>query len=102
MKKLKIGDTVKVILGKDKGKIGTIKSISHKKNNLVIEVINKKIKHVKPPRKEEAGKIITFDAPIDYSNVMICDENGKTTRVSFDYRENKKVRISTKTKNLIS
>ena len=102
MKKLKIGDRVKVIIGKDKGKIGTIKSISRKKNNLVIEGINKKIKHVKPPRKEEAGKIITFDAPIDYSNVMICDENGKTTRVSFDYRENKKVRISTKTKNLIS
>jgi large subunit ribosomal protein L24 len=101
MKKLKVGDTVKVILGKDKGKIGTIKSISHKSNNLVIEGINKKIKHVKPPRKEEAGKIITFDAPLDYSNVMICDENGKPTRVSFDYQENKKVRISTKTKNLI-
>ena len=42
MKKLKIGDTVKVILGKDKGKIGTIKTISYKKNNLVIEGINKK------------------------------------------------------------
>lgn len=65
MKKLKIGDTVKVILGKDKGKIGTIKTISYKKNNLVIEGINKKIKHVKPPRKEEAGKIITFNAPLD-------------------------------------
>lgn len=73
-----------------------------KKNNLVIEGINKKIKHVKPPRKEEAGKIITFNAPLDYSNVMICDENGKTTRVSFDFQDNRKVRISTKTKNLIS
>ena len=102
MKKLKIGDTVKVILGKDKVKIGTIKTISYKKNNLVIEGINKKIKHVKPPRKEEAGKIITFNAPLDYSNVMICDENGKTTRVSFDFQDNRKVRISTKTKNLIS
>ena len=73
-----------------------------KKNNLVIGGINKKIKHVKPPRKEEAGKIITFNAPLDYSNVMICDENGKTTRVSFDFQDNRKVRISTKTKNLIS
>jgi large subunit ribosomal protein L24 len=98
MKKLKIGDTVKVILGKDKGKIGTIKSISHKKNNLVIEGINKKIKHVKPPRKEEAGKIITFDAPIDYSNVMICDENGKITRVSFDYQKIKKFEFLQKQK----
>jgi large subunit ribosomal protein L24 len=102
MKKLKIGDTVKVILGKDKGKIGTIKTIYHKKNTLVIEGINTKIKHVKPSRKEEAGKIITFDAPLNCSNVMICDENGKPTRVSFAIQENKKVRISTKTKNLIS
>ena len=102
MKKLKIGDNVKIILGKDKGKTGTIKTIYHKKNTLIIEGINTKIKHVKPSRKEEAGKIITFDAPLNCSNVMICDENGKPTRVSFDYQENKKVRISTKTKNLIS
>ena len=102
MKKLKIGDNVKVILGKDKGKVGTIKTIYHKKNTLVIEGINTKIKHVKPNRKEEAGKIITFDAPIDCSNVMICDESGKTTRVGFTMQENKKLRISTKTKNLIS
>jgi large subunit ribosomal protein L24 len=102
MNKLKIGDTVKVILGKDKGKIGTIKSINNKKNTLIIEGINTKIKHIKPSRKEETGKIITFDAPLNYSNVMICDENGKTTRVSFSYQNDKKVRISTKTKNLIS
>ena len=57
---------------------------------------------MKPSRKEEAGKIITFDAPLNCSNVMICDENGKPTRVSFTIQENKKVRISTKTKNLIS
>jgi len=102
MKKLKIGDKVKVILGKDKGKVGTIKTIYHKRNTLIIEGINTKIKHVKPNRKEEAGKIITFDAPINCSNVMICDETGKTTRVGFTVQENKKLRISKKTKNLIS
>ena len=102
MKKLKIGDNVKVILGKDKGKVGKIKTIYHKKNTLIIEGINTKIKHVKPSRKEEAGKIITFDAPIDCSNVMICDEAGKTTRVGFTIQGNKKVRISTKTKKIIS
>jgi len=102
MKKLKIGDNVKVILGKDKGKTGTIKSIYHKKNTLIIEGVNTKIKHVKPSRKEEAGKIITFDAPINCSNVMVCNENGETTRVGFTNQENKKVRISTKTKNIIS
>merc|ERR1711981_1508653 len=102
MKKLKVGDNVKVILGKDKGKIGTIKTIYHKKNTLIIEGINTKIKHVKPSRKEEAGKIITFDAPIDCSNVMICNKDGKTTRVGFTIQENKKIRISKKTKNIIS
>ena len=102
MKKLKIGDNVRVILGKDKGKIGKIKTIYHKKNTLLIEGVNTKIKHVKPNRKEEAGKIITFDAPINCSNVMICDEQGKVTRVGFTVQNNKKLRISTKTKNLIS
>ena len=51
MKKLKIGDNVKVILGKDKGKVGTINTIYYKKNTLIIEGINTKIKHVKPNRK---------------------------------------------------
>ena len=86
MKKLKIGDNVKVILGKDKGKIGIIKTIYHKKNTLIIEGINTKIKHVKPSRKEEAGKIITFDAPIDCSNVMICNKDGKPTRLLLSLR----------------
>ena len=74
MKKFKIGDNVKVILGKDKGQTGIIKSLSRKKNKIIIEGINTKIKHVKPTRKDEAGKIIQFDAPIDISNVMLCDE----------------------------
>ena len=58
MKKLKVGDKVKVIQGKDRGKIGTIKTILHKKEKIVIDGINTKIKHVKPSRSEEAGKII--------------------------------------------
>ena len=69
MKKFKIGDNVKVILGKSKGQTGTIKSLSSKTGKVVIEGINTKIKHVKPTRKDEAGKIIQFDAPIDISNV---------------------------------
>ena len=60
MKKLKIGDNVKVILGKDKGKIGTIKTIYHKKNTLIIEGINTKIKHVKPKSKRRSWKNYYF------------------------------------------
>jgi large subunit ribosomal protein L24 len=90
MKKFKIGDNVKVILGKDKGQTGIIKSLSHKKNKIIIEGINTKIKHVKPTRKDEAGKIIQLDAPIDISNVMLCDENGIVSRVGFTMQDGKK------------
>ena len=102
MKKFKIGDNVKVILGKDKGQTGIIKSLSRKKNKIIIEGINTKIKHVKPTRKDEAGKIIQFDAPIDISNVMLCDENVILSRVVFTMQDGKKVRILKKTNKLIS
>ena len=102
MKKFKIGDNVKVIQGKDKGQTGTIKSLSSKNGKIVIKGINTKVKHVKPSRKDEAGKIIQFDAPIDVSNVMLCDENGVASRVGFSTQDNKKVRIFKKTNKLIS
>ena len=51
MKKIKIGDKVKVILGADKGQIGAVKTLFHKKRKLTIEGINTKIKHVKPTKK---------------------------------------------------
>ena len=53
MKKIKIGDNVKVILGRDRGKIGKIKTLFHKKGKVIIEGINTKIKHVKPSKKDE-------------------------------------------------
>ena len=73
-----------------------------KTNEFIIEGINTKIKHVKPTRKDEAGKIIQFDAPIDISNVMLCDENGIVSRVGFTMQDGKKVRILKKTNKLIS
>lgn len=102
MKKIKIGDNVKVILGKNKGQTGKIKSLFHKKGKVVIEGINTKIKHVKPSKKDEVGKIIQFDAPLDISNVMLCDENGITSKVAIEIQEGKKVRIFKKTQKLIS
>ena len=57
MKKFKVGDKVKVISGKDKGKFGEIKVIYHKKNQILIEGINSKIKHIKPQQKNEVGRI---------------------------------------------
>jgi|TARA_B110000503_G_scaffold127304_1_gene196861 large subunit ribosomal protein L24 len=102
MKKIKVGDNVKVILGKNKGETGKIKTLFHKKGKVIIEGINTKIKHVKPAKKDEIGKIIQFDAPLDISNVMLCDENGIVSRVGITTNEGKKVRILKKTKTLLS
>lgn len=75
MKKNKIhvknGDTVQVISGKHKGEIGTITKILNKTSQVIIENLNIKTKHVRPAQKEESGKIITFEAPIHSSNVML-------------------------------
>jgi len=99
MKKIKIGDNVKVILGRDKNKIGKVKSILDKK--IIVEGVNTKIKHVKPSQKDKIGKIIKFDAPISISNVMVCNEKGIASKISIIFENNKKIRILKKTKELI-
>ena len=101
MKKIKIGDNVKVILGRDKGKTGKIKTLFHKKGKVIIEGINTKIKHVKPSKKDEIGKIIQFDAPLDISNVMLCDENGIVSKVAIKIQDGEKTRIFKKTNKVI-
>jgi large subunit ribosomal protein L24 len=101
MKKIKIGDKVKVILGANKGQTGQVRSLFNKKNKIVVEGINTKIKHIKPTKKDEVGKIIQFDAPIDISNVMLCDENGISSKVGFIFENGTKVRILKKTKKVI-
>jgi len=98
MKKIKIGDNVKVILGDDKGKIGKIKSIIRKKNQIIIEGLNNKIKHLKPSQKDKIGKIINFSAPLDISNVMICNSEGVISRIGFTSSKENKLRIFKKTK----
>ena len=75
---VKSGDTVQVISGKHKGKIGTIKKIITKTSQVIIRDLNMKTKHIRPNQKEEAGKIITFEAPIHSSNVMLYSAKYKT------------------------
>ena len=101
MKKIKIGDTVQIISGKEKGKTGKVQIIYHKKDKLLIKDINKKIKHIKPKVRGESGKIEKFDSPIHYSNVLVCDENGIKTRVGFTNSTKNKKRIAKKTRNLL-
>jgi large subunit ribosomal protein L24 len=100
MKKIKIGDTVKIVIGKDKGKIGIIKSILHKKGKAIVEGINIRIKHSKP-LNHNLGNILKFYAALDISNIMLLDQNGLVSRVGFTIYAGKKYRILKKTQNLI-
>jgi len=100
--KLKKTDKIIVIAGKDKGKQGKITKILRKQNKIVVEKINMRTKHIKKSQNK-AGEKITFEAPIDASNVMlICPQTGKRTRIGYRKLENgKKERISKKSNESI-
>ena len=74
---VKNGDTVQVISGKYRGKVGNIKKIITKTSQVIIKDLNIKTKHIRPNQKEETGKIITFEAPIHSSNVMLYSAKHK-------------------------
>ena len=101
MKKFRIGDTVKVITGKDKGQIGKITKVLKKQNKITVDGINTKIKHVKPTQSDSTGQIIQIDAPIHVSNVMVCDADNIGGRVGFKLENNKKQRVNKRTNAII-
>nr|YP_009398737.1 ribosomal protein L24 [Kuetzingia canaliculata]ARW67923.1 ribosomal protein L24 [Kuetzingia canaliculata] len=70
---IKKGDYVQIISGKNKGKTGIIKKVIGKVNSVIIENINKKIKHIKPKQTNEKGNIKEIEAPIHISNIKIID-----------------------------
>lgn len=95
--KLKKGDTVLVIAGKDKGKGGTIEKVFPKKNTILIPTINTYKRHAKRKDKDNPGGIIDMSRPIDVSKVMIVDKKTrKPSRVGFIVAKGEKVRISKK------
>ena len=97
--KIKKGDTVRVIAGKDKDKEGKVLSVDAKKNRVLVEGINMITKSVKPGAGTEGG-IVTKEAPIDISNVMYL-HNGQVTRIGYKIDGDKKVRIAKKTGDVI-
>ena len=101
MMRVKKGDTVVVIAGKDKGKKGLVLNVDAKNDKVLVEGVNKIKKHVAnsaPERGAESGGIVTQEAPIHVSNVMILDADGQPTRIGYRFDENgKKVRISRRT-----
>jgi len=98
--KIKKGDTVKVIAGKDKDKEGKVISVDPKKNRVTVEGVNVVKKHEKPSVANQNGGIVEKEAPIDVSNVMYVHK-GKATRVGFKMDGDKKVRFAKTTGDVI-
>ena len=98
--KIKKGDSVKVIAGKDKDKEGKVIAVNPKKNTVLVEGVNMITKHTKPSMANQQGGIIHQEGPIDISNVMYVHK-GKATRVGFKMDGDKKVRFAKTTGDVI-
>ena len=98
--KIKVGDMVKVIAGKDKGKEGKVLEIDVKNAKVKVEGANMATKHTKPSGSNQEGGIAHQEAFVDMSNVMYVHK-GKTTRVGFKMDKNKKVRFAKSTGDVI-
>ena len=91
--KLRKGDKVVVLTGKDKGKEGEIESVDPKAGRAVVTGINIAIRHMKQSQQSQGGRIPKA-LPIDLSNLAMLDSNGKATRVGFREEDGKKVRYA--------
>lgn len=98
--KIKKGDTVKVIAGKDKDKEGKVIAIDAKAKRALVEGVNMITKHAKPSMANQQGGIVNKEAPIDLSNVMYVHK-GTVTRVGFKVEDGKKVRVAKSTGEVI-
>ncbi|CAM4239818.1 MULTISPECIES: 50S ribosomal protein L24 [Listeria] len=99
---VKKGDKVQVITGKDKGKSGKIIAAFPKKDRVIVEGINMVKKHTKPSNINPQGGILNVEAPIHVSNVMLIDpKTGEPTRVNYQVKDGKKVRVAKKSGEVI-
>ena len=94
---VKKGDKVMVISGKDKGKTGVILTAFPKKDRVLVEGVNIVKKHMKPNQANPQGGIVSQEAAIHVSNVMLIDpKTGEPTRVGYKVEDGKKVRVAKK------
>ena len=98
--KIKKGDTVKVIAGKDVGAEGKVLAVDKKNGRVLVEGINMIKKHTKPSVANQNGGIVEKEAYIDASNVMYLHK-GKATRIGFKFENDKKVRFAKSTGEVI-
>lgn len=100
---VKKGDTVQIIAGKDKGKIGEILKSLPEQSKVIVKGVNIKTKHVKPTQEGESGRIVTMEAPIHSSNVMLYStKQNVASRVCYTFNEQgRKVRMLKKTGEIL-
>ena len=100
--KIKKGDTVVVLSGKDKGRTGEVVKAMPKEGKVIVSGINVHARHRKPSQTNPQGGIERKEAPLHISKVAIATTDGKPTRVRFEERGGKKVRVAAKTGELIN
>ena len=100
--KIKKGDDVVVLTGKDKGRTGKVTRVLPKDNRVVVQGINVVQRHTRPSQVNPQGGIVNKEASIHVSNVALVDSNGKATRVGFRVDGDKKVRFAKSTGDAIN
>ena len=101
--KIKKGDTVVILAGKDKGKTGEVTRVIPKDDKIVVSGVNIHVRHRKPSQVNPPGGLERSEAPLHISNVAIADpKSGEATRVRFEVRDGKKVRVAAKSGELIN
>ena len=95
--KIKKGDKVVVLAGKDKGRTGSVLQVMPKDGKVLVDGINVHARHRKPDQMNPQGGIERKPAPMHISNVAVATADGKPTRVRFEERDGKKVRVAVKT-----
>ena len=99
--KIKKGDKVVVLSGKDKGRTGEVTKAMPKEGKVIVSGVNVHARHRKPTQLNPQGGIERKEAPLHISKVAIATADGKPTRVRFEERDGKKVRVAAKTGELI-
>ncbi len=100
--KIKKGDTVEVISGRDRGKRGKVSQVFPRERMVVVEGVNIRFKHARARRQQELGQRIQFAAPLLASKVqLVCSHCDKCTRVAIDLTKTEKVRMCKKCKQTI-
>ena len=94
--KIKKGDSVVVRSGKDKGRTGTVLQVLPKDGKVVVSGVNMMARHRKPSQQNPQGGIDRREAPMAIAKVAVADKDGKPTRVRFEVKDGKKVRVAVK------